>query len=65
MKIRDYTVPELNHFRQLCNFTPMESQFFELRAGDATMDDCCDIMGCSMSMADDLSRRVRNKMKRV
>lgn len=65
MKIRDLTVPELNHYRQFCNFTPTEAQFFELRAGDATLEDCCEIMCCSKSFADDLSRRVKSKMNRV
>lgn len=65
MKIRDYTVPELNHFRQYCNFTPQESEFFELRAGDATLEDCCGSMNCTMSTVNNLSRRVRSKMQRV
>lgn len=65
MKIRDLTVPELNHYRQYCNFTPQEAQFFELRAGDASLEDCCEAMCCSKHMADNLSRRVRAKMNRV
>lgn len=65
MKIRDYTVPELNHFRQYCNFTPDESELFELLSGDATLEDCSERMCCSMSKVNVLSRRVRSKMGRV
>ena len=34
MKICDFTVPELNRFRELCNFTDSELQYFNLRAKD-------------------------------
>lgn len=34
MKIRDFTVPELNKFRELCNFTEDELMYFNLRAKD-------------------------------
>lgn len=33
-KISRYTVPELDVFRALCNFTPDERLFFDLRAQD-------------------------------
>ena len=33
-KIRDYTIPELDEFRRLCNFTESELEVFELRADD-------------------------------
>ena len=34
MKLRDFTVPELNRFRELCNFTEDEMQYFNLRSKD-------------------------------
>ena len=36
MKIRDFTTPELNRFRELCNFTDDEMRYFNLRAKDKT-----------------------------
>ena len=65
MKISDYTVPELEHFRRYCNFTPREAEFFDLRAGDATLEDCSGIMCCSMTTINGLSRKVKAKMRRV
>jgi hypothetical protein len=65
MKIRDYTVPELNHFRTYCNFSPVEAEFFELRAADSTLEDCCEAMNLSMSAVNSLSKRVKTKISRV
>lgn len=65
MKISDYTNPELQHFRDQCNFTGMESQFFELRARNATIEQCSEIMNVSVTTANNLSRKVNSKMKRV
>lgn len=65
MKISGYTVPELNHFREYCNFTPTEAEFFDLRARDTTLEECSGIMCCSMTTINSLSRRVKSKMSRV
>lgn len=65
MKIKDLTVPELNHFREYCNFTPEEMSFFNLRAGGATLEDCCSEMDYSLSTVNRLSSNVKRKMKRV
>lgn len=65
MKICDYTVPELNKFRQYCNFTPDESKFFELRAGGSTLEDCCFELDYSLSTVNRLSRSVKSKMSRI
>ena len=65
MKIRDLTVPELNHYRQYCNFTPMEAQFFDLRAADISLEECAATMNCSMSTAKSYGQRVKSKMNRV
>lgn len=65
MNIKDLTVPELNHFREYCNFTSDEAKFFDLRAGGASLEDCCTEMDYSLSTVNRLSSRVKNKMRRV
>ena len=37
MQIKDYTTPELEHFRAACNFTSLEREFFDLRAAGVTI----------------------------
>ena len=44
MQIFDFTVPELDMFRNLCNFTEDEREYFELRArGKSNVQMCRDI----------------------
>lgn len=65
MQIKDLTVPELNHFRAYCNFTSDEMDFFNLRAGGASLEDCCTEMDYSLSTVNRLSSKVKSKMRRV
>lgn len=65
MKIRDFTVPELNRFRELCNFTDSELEFFNLRARDKSNVQISLEMNISEPQVSKLARRVKDKMKRV
>lgn len=65
MQIRDYTAPELEHFRAYCNFTAPELMFFDLRASGETLEACGEIMDYSPGGIRHLSGRVRRKMSRV
>lgn len=65
MQIKDLTVPELNRFRTYCNFTSDEMDFFNLRAGGATLEECCAEMDYSLSTVNRLSSKVKSKMRRV
>lgn len=59
MQIKDYTTPELEHFRATCNFTSLEREFFDLRAAGVTMESCCDAMGYSIGGIRHISGRVK------
>ena len=65
MKICDFTVPELDKFRALCNFTPDEEQYFNLRAKDKSNIQIAMEMNISESKVSKLARKVKDKMKRV
>ena len=65
MKLRDLTVPELDRFRQLCNFTPEELEYFELRAKDKSNVEIALAMNISESKVSALARKVKSKMIRV
>ena len=65
MKIRDFTVPELDRFRELCNFTDSELEFFNLRAKDKSNVQIALEMNISEPQVSKLARRVKDKMKRV
>lgn len=65
MKIRDFTIPELDRFRELCNFTDDELQVFELKAKDKTHVQISIALNISEPQVAKLSKRIKNKMIRV
>lgn len=65
MKIRDFTVPELDKFRQLCNFTEDELQYFNLRSKDKSNVQIALIMHVSEAQVSKLARRVKDKILRI
>lgn len=65
MKISDFTVPELNKFRELCNFTPTESEYFELRARDKSNVQIAMEMNVSESQVYKIAKKVKSKMLRI
>ena len=65
MKIRDFTVPELNRFRELCNFTEDELMYFNLRAKDKSNIQIALEMNVSEAQVSKLAKRVKSKMLRV
>lgn len=65
MKIRDFTVPELNRFRELCNFTNDELTYFNLRARDKSNVEIAIEMNISEAQVSKLAKRVKSKILRV
>lgn len=65
MKIRDFTKPELDKFRELCNFTKDELQYFNLRATDCSNVEISIQMNISEAQVSKLAKRVKEKMKRI
>lgn len=65
MKISNYTVPELNTFRELCNFTSEELEYFNLKAIDETNLRISLSMCISEAKVSKLARNVKDKIRRV
>ena len=63
--LRDFTQPELDMFRDLCNFTEDERVYFELRAKDKSNTQIAMAMNISDSQVSKLAKRVRSKMLRI
>ena len=61
MSISDNILPQLEFYRELCNFTPEERNLFDLRAKNITLDECCTELGI-----DDISgvKRLHTKVKK-
>lgn len=65
MKIRDFTKPELDRFRELCNFTKDERRYFDYRAEDMSNVEISLYMSISESQVSKLAKRVKSKIIRV
>lgn len=65
MNITEFTVPELEYFRNTCNFTKDERKLFEYRVQEYTLEDCAELMCVSLSTAKRISRKVNNKIIKV
>jgi len=65
MKICDFTVPELERFRELCNFTEDELKYFNLRSKDKSNVAIAQEMNVSESTVSVLARKVKKKIIRV
>lgn len=65
MQIYDFTVPELDKFRELCNFTDEERQYFEYRARGMSNVYISLEMHVSESKVSKLARKVKSKMLRI
>lgn len=65
MKIYDFTKPELDMFRELCNFTDDELEYFNLRSRNNSNVQIALAMNVSEAQVSKLARRVKSKMIRV
>ena len=65
MQIRDFTNPELERFRALCNFTADELMYFNLKSTNHSNVQISMMMHVSESQVSKLARRVKNKIRRV
>ena len=65
MKIYDFTVPELNYFREYCNFTEEERMLFDYRSKNIPLETCAEIMNVSLSTIKRLNKKIQNKIIKV
>ena len=65
MQVYDFTVPELNKFRELCNFSDDELEYFNLRAKHKSNVEIALTMNVSEGQVSKLARRVKYKIIRV
>ena len=64
-KIADFTVPELNHFREMCNFTDEELIYFNLRSKGKSNIQIAMEMYISEAKVSKLAKKVKSKMIRI
>lgn len=65
MRIADFTVPELDYFREKCNFVGVEAQVFELRSQGIPLEEIAELVNMSVDGVKKVSRRVNKKIIKV
>lgn len=65
MQIFDFVEKELQYFRDNCNFTEDESEYFELRAKGKSNIQIAFEMNVSESKVSKLARKVKSKILRT
>lgn len=65
MQVYDFVEWELQMFREKCNFTPDELEYFNLRAVGKSNIEISLIMNVSESKVSKLAKKVKSKMFRV
>ena len=65
MIISDFTVSELDYFRDKCNFVNLEISVFEKRAKGISLGQIAEDLNISYDYARKISRKVNNKILRV
>lgn len=65
MQIYDFVEPELDTFRNFCNFSDNELQYFNLRAKRKSNVEIALGMNVSESQVSKLAKRVKSKINRI
>lgn len=65
MNIKDFTKPELDYFRENCNFVGIESDVFELRSQGIPIEEIAEELNMSVDGIKKVSRRVNKKIIRI
>lgn len=65
MIVSDFTKPELDLFREQCNFVGTEKQVFELRSQGIPLDRIAEMLDMSVTNTGRVSQRVNKKIKRI
>ena len=65
MTISNFTKPELDYFRNNCNFVNLEVDVFEMRAGGYTLEYIAEQLHISADYVRKLSQRVNKKIIKV
>lgn len=65
MIVSDFTVPELDRFREQCNFVGNESNVFELRSQGIPLEEIAESLEMSVENVKYISRKVNNKILRI
>lgn len=65
MKICDFVKPELDFFRENCNFVNLETEIFELRSKGIPLEEIAETLNISSDTARKVSQKINKKIGKV
>ena len=65
MIIKDFTKPELDYFRENCNFVGIELDVFELRSQGVPLERIAELKNMTVDGINKVSKRVNRKIIKV
>ena len=65
MKICEFTKPEIRYLLAESNFTEDENILFLLRCDDVPLERCAELMNVSVSTANRINKRIKNKIYKI
>lgn len=65
MIISDFTRREVEFILEEANFTDSQKEFFLLRSKGESIETCAELMDISVSTANALSRKIKDKINKV
>ena len=65
MVVSSFTVPELDRFREQCNFVGCERQVFEYRSQGIPLEEIAELLNLSVTHIGRISQKVNKKIKKV
>ena len=63
--IHNFTKPELDYLKAMCNFTPLELELLNLRNEQLTIECAAEEMNLSASTAYRINKGIKNKINKV
>lgn len=65
MRIPDFIKPEIDYIKENANMTEREEQLFDLRNKEVSLEECAEIMNCSVSTISRINKSMKRKILRV
>lgn len=65
IKVYDFTQPEIDYLLKMCNFCPVEREFFSLRNQYFTLEQAAEKMNISPTTAYRINRKMKAKIVKV
>lgn len=65
LKIPDFTKPEIDFIKANANFTTQESELFDLRNAEHSLEECAELMNVSVTTIYRISKKMKTKILKI